>query len=146
MHPDDDIPDHHDADIVIKLYDLRREPVMRESRATINAKYWPASAEEATAPMQRDHPMNAAWRQVSNYWEMVFGMGHHGIVHADYLVENSSEGLSLFARVEPYLAALRTAGWPRLFQHAEWAANETATGRAIMEPFRARVKQRLGER
>ena len=34
-----DAPDHHDADLILKLYDLRREAVMRESRTAINAKF-----------------------------------------------------------------------------------------------------------
>ena len=146
MRPDEDVPDHHDADIIIRLYDLRRETVMRESRRTINAEYWPATPQDATAPMKADHPLNAAWRQTVGYWEMVFGMAHHGIVHADYLVENSGEGLLLFARMEPHLAAIRAAGSPRTLQHAEWAATETAVGRTMMEGIRARVKQRMGGR
>ena len=47
-----DMPDHHDADLVIKLYELRREPVMRESRSAINRQFWPATAEEALAGYQ----------------------------------------------------------------------------------------------
>lgn len=76
-------PDHHDAELVIKLYDLRREAVMRESRDAINAEYWPKDVDEAAAILARDHPLNRAYRQVSTYWEMVFGMAKHGIVHAD---------------------------------------------------------------
>ena len=60
-----DTPDHHDGELVIRLYELRREPVMRESRATILSKYWPASEEEATAVAKAEHPMNAAYRQVA---------------------------------------------------------------------------------
>jgi hypothetical protein len=144
MRPDEDVPDHHDADIIIRLYDLRRETVMRASRRAINAEYWPATPQDATAPMKADHPLNAAWRQTVGYWEMVFGMAHHGIVHADYLVENSGEGLLLFARMEPHLAAIRAAGSPRTLQHAEWVSKETAVGRTMMEGIRARVKQRMG--
>jgi len=42
-----DHPDHHDAEIVMRLYDLRRENVMRESREAINTQFWPRSFEEA---------------------------------------------------------------------------------------------------
>jgi len=134
-----DMPDHHDAELIIKLYDLRREAVLREARATLNREYWPNSVEEAAAPTRLDHPLSTAFRQVATYWEMVFGMAHHGIVHADYLVENSSEGLLFFVRVEPFLAAIRTATNPRYFMHAEWAATATDMGRAIAETHRKRV-------
>jgi hypothetical protein len=139
-------PDHHDADLVLKIYDLRREPVMRESRTAVNSKFWPRSAEEAIAITANDHPLNVAFRQTSGYWEMVYGMARHGIVHPDFLVENNGEGLFLFARVEPYLAAFRAASSPRSFRNAEWVATNCVTGKALMESYRTRVRQALERR
>ena len=139
-------PDHHDADLVLKIYDLRREAVMRESRTAINAKFWPRSAEEAIAVTANDHPLNVAFRQTSGYWEMVYGMARHGIVHPDFLVENNGEGLFLFARVEPYLTAFRAAASPRVFRNAEWVTKNCETGRLLMESYRDRVKRALDAR
>jgi hypothetical protein len=136
-------PDHHDADLVLKLYDLRREAVMRESRDAINSRFWPRSAEEAVAVTAGDHPLNVPFRQTSGYWEMVFGMARHGVVHADFLVENNGEGLFLFARVEPYLTEIRQASSPRAFRNAEWVVANSAVGKTLMEGFRARVKRAL---
>ena len=136
-------PDHHDADLVLKIYDLRREGVMRESRDAINRDFWPRTEAEALAVTQPDHPLNRQYRQTSSYWEMVYGMAKHGIVHADYLCENNGEGLLLYARMEPHLAALRAATNPRALQNAEWLANSCDTGRAVMATFRARVQKRL---
>jgi hypothetical protein len=133
-------PDHHDADLVLKIYDLRREPVMRESRSAINAKYWPRSEAEALAVTAAEHPLNVAFRQTSGYWEMVYGMARHGIIHADFLVENNGEGLLLYARVEPWLVAFRKA---RYFRNAEWVATNCAAGQVLMEGYRARVKRTL---
>jgi hypothetical protein len=136
-------PDHHDADLVLKLYDLRLEAVLRESRSAINAKFWPRSAEEAVAVTAPDHPLHVAFRQTTEYWEMVYGMARHGIIPADFLVENNGEGLFLFARVEPYLQAFRQAASPRSFRNAEWVAGHCETGKALMEGYRARVKRTL---
>jgi hypothetical protein len=136
-----DLPDHHDADLVLRLYELRRDERMRSARESIRRDYWPATAADACAPAAAAHPMNAAWRQTTTYWEMVFGMAHHGIVHADYLVENSVEGLLIFARAEPWLTELRAAAGPRLFRHAEWAATSTEKGRQLMVELRERVKK-----
>jgi len=137
-------PDHHDAELVLKVYDLRREPVMRESRDTINRDYWPRNEAEALAILKPEHPLNRSYRQVSTYWEMVYGLSKHGIVNADFLLDSNGEGLLLFARVEPYLAAIRKATNARVFQKAEWVANSCDVGRTLMEYFRARVKQKLG--
>lgn len=146
MQPLKDLPDHHDADLVLRLYELRREATMREARAGILREYRPATAAEAIAPIARAHPLNPAWRQTTTYWEMVFGMARHGIVHADYLIENSVEGLVLFTRAERWLADIRRASSPRTFRHAEWAATSTDTGRMLMEELRARLEKEMASR
>jgi hypothetical protein len=133
-----DLPDHHDAELILKAYELRREPVMREARQALTTNYWPLTVEEAVAPTGRDHPLNAAWRQVTGYWEMIYGMGRHGIVHADYLVENSGEGLFLYVRIEPFVKEIRAASSPRAFLNTEWAAQETEAGRQSMASLRSR--------
>lgn len=139
-------PDHRDADLILKIYDLRREAVMRESRYAINRDFWPRSAEEVLDVLRADHPLNAAWRQTVGYWEMVYSMARHGIVHGEFLVENNAEGLLLFARVEPHLAALRAATSPRTLRNAEWVATETEIGRAITGMFRTRVAKVLASK
>ena len=139
-------PDHHDADLVLKLYDLRREAVMRESRNAINSKFWPRNAEELIAVTATEHPLNVAFRQTSGYWEMVYGMARHGIIHPDFLVENNGEGLLLYARVEPYLAEFRQAVSPRSFRNSEWVAANCTTGQLLMEGYRTRVKRVLETR
>jgi hypothetical protein len=135
-------PDHHDADLVIKLYDLRREAVMRDSRDAINADYWPKNVEEATAILAPDHPLNRAYRQVSTYWEMVYGMAKNGIVNSNYLLENTGEGMLLFAKVEPFLAAMRANSHARIFIHAEWIANSGDFANQVMERFRTMIAKR----
>lgn len=134
-----ELPDHHDADLVLKLYDLRREQVMRESRSAINSKFWPKSFEDVMAVTKADSPLNAPFRQTSSYWEMVYGMARHGIVNADFLVENNGEGLYLYARVLPYLEKFREATNPRAFRNAEWITTESAMGKAMLEHFKMRV-------
>jgi hypothetical protein len=60
LHVLKESPDHHDADLVLKIYDLRRETVMRESRTAINAKFWPRTSDEAIAVTASEHPLNLA--------------------------------------------------------------------------------------
>jgi hypothetical protein len=136
-------PDHHDAELVLKLYDLRREAVMRESRNAINSRFWPRNADEAVAVTANDHPLNVPFRQTTGYWEMVYSMARHGIIHPDFLVENNGEGLFLYARVEAYLEQLRKATSPRAFRNAEWVVANCVTGKVLMEGYRAKIKQVL---
>jgi len=140
------LPDHHDAELVLRLYELRREPRLREARDAMTSDYWPTSAAEACALIVHSHPLNFAWRMTTTYWEMVFNMAERGIVHPGYLIESSVEGLLLFARAEPWLADIRNAASPRTFRHAEWAATSTDKGRELMTELRTRIKKRMAER
>jgi hypothetical protein len=136
-------PDHHDAELVLRLYDLRRENLMRESRAAISSKYWPKNEEEALAVLKSDHPLNPAFRQVVTYWEMVYGMVKWDVLHGDFMMESSSEGLLVYAKAEPYVASIRERGNPSYFVNAEWVATHVDAGRRALERYRARVGRAL---
>ena len=141
-----DAPDHHDAELVLRLYDLRREALMRESRKFVGGEFWPASADDLLAITRADHPRNAAFRQVSGYWEMAYGMARHGIVNPDYLAEYASEGLFVFAKVQPWLTELRAASFPTAFRNTEWLATHSDTGKELFAHFRQRVEKALAAR
>jgi hypothetical protein len=131
-------PDYQDADLVLRLYEMRREPVMREARRALITGYNPMTLEDCLAVVAPDHPHNAAYRQVGSYWEMAYGMIKHGIVHGDYMMESNGEGMLLFTRVEPWLAQLREKAGPFAFANAEWVATHCDRGQAVATRFRAR--------
>jgi len=135
-----DFPDHHDAELVLRLYELRREPVLRSARDTITREFWPRSIEDVQAVVAWDHPMNTAFRQVVGYWELAYGLGRHGIVHAEYLAEASGgEALTLYAKLAPFLDELRETAGPRFFRNIEWIATETELGREFVARMTPRV-------
>jgi len=131
-------PTHADADLVLKLYDLRREALMRESRKTM-VRWVPRSFEEVRAIAALEHPDNAAWRQVSSYFEYAFGFARHGIVPADFLAEYNGEGLFLYAKIEPFLAQFRAEVSPTAFGNAEWVVQNSPWARERLKLLRARV-------
>lgn len=139
-------PDHHDADLALRVYDLRRETVMRESRAAINQKFWPKSFEDIQAIAKAEHPLNPAYRQVASFWEMVYGFAKHGIVHPDFWLESNGEGLFVFAKVAPFLDRIRAELSPTAFSNAEWIARESAVGQRLFALFSERVKKALASK
>jgi hypothetical protein len=139
-------PDHHDAELAIRAYELRREPVMRESRAAINQKFWPKTFEDVLAVVKPDHPLNAAYRQVGSYWEMVYGFAKHGIVHPDFWLESNGEGIYVLAKVAPFLEPIRKELNPTAYRNAEWISKESAEGRRLLAMFSERVKKTLAAR
>ena len=139
-----DFPDHHDADIVLRLYEMRREPVMRESRAVLLRTLLPTSVDDVLGVVKSDHPLNAAWRQVTSYWEMAYGMVRHGVLHADFMLDSNGEGLVLYARVAPFVEEYRKqANSPRAFRNAEWVATQTDAGRQLFALFTERARKQL---
>jgi hypothetical protein len=140
-----DFADHHDAEIVLKLYELRREPVMRDARHAINSKFFPRSIEEVVAVTKTDHPLNAAFRQTSSYWEMAYALARHGVVQPEFMLESCGEGLYLFAKVRPFLAALRESYNPDIFRNAEWIAESCDLARSKVAFFTKRIQATVAQ-
>ncbi len=134
-------PDYQDADLILRLYDMRREPVMRDSRDAMFRDFAPRSFDELKAITNNpQHPLNRAWRQTSSYWEMAYGFAKHGIVNADYLAENCGEGLFLFAKVAPYLEQFRAEGSPTAFQNTEWIVKNSRAAAQRFETVKKRIE------
>ncbi len=97
-----------DADLILKLYELRTEATMREARAWMNGKFFPRTAEEFFAvTTARTAPENAWFRQVLSYWEMAAAFVLHGALNADLFVDCNSEPFFLYAKFLPLLPEIR---------------------------------------
>lgn len=135
-----DYPDHEDANLILRCYELRQETVLRESRSRIVGQFQPKSFDEFMEATGPGAPLNAAFRQVHTYWEMVYNFVRNGVVHADFFIEsNNGEGLYLFAKVHPFLAQIRERVGPRSFHNAEWVATNCESGRQLFARHQARV-------
>jgi hypothetical protein len=97
-----------DAEIILRLYELRTEPVLRQARAWMTGEFWPNTAEEffAVAQNPRD-PHNAYFRQVTTYWEMAAAMVLHGAVSVELFVDCNGEGFFILAKFAHILEAIR---------------------------------------
>ncbi|MEQ1604306.1 MAG: hypothetical protein ABL999_05500 [Pyrinomonadaceae bacterium] len=93
------------ADLILKLYDLRREAKMREARNWIFG-FNPTSAEEYWQTMM-DPEVGAYLRMVSSYWDMAGALVNHGAIDADMFNDTVGEHYMVFAKIEPILGALR---------------------------------------
>lgn len=140
--PSKDFPDHHDAELLLRAYELRREPVLRAARKLITVDWWPKSLADLQAIVSWEHQDNAAFRQVTSYWELIYGMARHGIVHGEYMADSAGgEGMILLAKVYPWLTELRQTTGPRFLRNTEWVATETDTGREQFLRLRDRVEK-----
>jgi hypothetical protein len=97
-----------DAEIILKLYELRTETVMRQARAWITGEFWPETADDYFAVTGNPaHPHNAHLRQVLSYWEMAAALVLHGAVSAELFVDSNAEGFFILAKLAHILPVIR---------------------------------------
>ena len=97
-----------DAEIILRLYELRTEAEMRKARAWVMGEFWPTSAEEFYAVAENTTDPHNAWlRQVISYWEMAATMVLHGAVSAELFVDCNGEGFFLLAKFAHILDGIR---------------------------------------
>ncbi len=106
------------ADLILKLYDLRREAKMRDARNWVFS-FNPASADEILQTMM-DPEVGPYLRMVTSYWEMAASLVNHGAIDADMFNDSAGEHFVVFAKIEPHLAKLRELfDSPDAFKHIE---------------------------
>ena len=93
------------ADLILKLYDLRREEKMRTARNWIFS-FHPTSADHYFQTMM-DPEVGGYLRMVTSYWDMAAALVNHGAIDADMFTETVGEHIMVFAKVQPFLAELR---------------------------------------
>lgn len=133
---------HADAELILKLYDLRREAVMRQARDFV-ATFAPTSLDEMMAvTFAFGTKENAYVRQVLGYWEMVASLITHGALNAELAQDTLGEMNFVYARVQPFLKEMRQKlNSPEFLQNLEKVVEGTPEGRERL----ARMQQRMAE-
>ena len=95
------------AELILSLYDLRREAVMREARSYIGGDFLPASADELVAIVTGGGREGAFVLQVYGYWDMVAAFVRHGALTAALVYDTCQEMYFQYAKIQPYLGEFR---------------------------------------
>lgn len=133
------LPNHHDAELVLKLYDLRRESVMREARNWM-ATFAPKSMDDVMAVVGNfTTKENAYFRQVCSYWEMVAALIAHGTLNADLAFDTLGEMYFVYAIIEPFLEDMRKRfNSPDVFAMVQKVVESNPKGRERVKQVQAR--------
>ena len=134
-------PTTGDAQLILHLYDLRREAEMRKARSWW-AGFWPQNADEvmkiATA---YSTPENAWLRQVLGYWDMCASLVLRGALNEDLFFDNGGEMWFILAKVSLFLKELREKmKTPQLMGRVERLATRTKEGRERLRTMEARAE------
>ncbi|MFY9744148.1 MAG: hypothetical protein WA252_05795 [Candidatus Sulfotelmatobacter sp.] len=133
-----------DAQLILQLYDLRREAEMRKARNWWFVSFWPRSAEDFMKIAFTPGSQENNWlRQVSGYWSMAASFVLQGALNADLFLQPavSGEMFIVFAKVHPFLKELRQkAGDPHMFATIEKVINSSKFGRERLKFMLKRVE------
>jgi hypothetical protein len=93
------------ADLILKLYELRREATMREARNWF-VSFFPESTQEVMQTMI-DLRTSGYFRMVTTYWDMAASFVNHGAVDEEMFAEITGEHVIVFSKIEPFLEEMR---------------------------------------
>ena len=111
-----------DADLIIKLYDLRRDATMRKARNFFALEFFPKSADDVKAVLfnAEEHPEhNAYFRQVISYWEMAAAMVNHGSIDQALFFDANGEFFGVWAKIGDFIEDLRASLGPQFLINLE---------------------------
>jgi len=136
----------HDAQLILKLYDLRREEEMRKARHWLTAEFWPQSADEFIKVVNSFPSQENAWfRQVGGYWDMAASLVVHGALNEELFLQPGccGEMFFIFAKVYPFLKEFRAkTNNPDAFANIEKIATGSKLARKRLERVLKNVENR----
>lgn len=109
---------HEQVNLLLRLYDTRREPRLREAREWYGTNFHPKTPEDVMRICPPGSRENAFMRMVLSYWEMVASIVNRGLIDEDFFFENSGEQWVVFEQVKPVLAA-----WRSMFSSPKFLSN-----------------------
>jgi hypothetical protein len=129
-----------EAGLVLKLYELRREEVMRKARNWMAMEFNPESLEDIEKAIFGEH--SAYYRMVVSYWEMACSFVTNGAIDAQMFNDANSEHVFYFAKLQPFLKELREKnGTPTAYQHLEKVVMGIPDIDARLEVTRVNIKR-----
>jgi hypothetical protein len=133
-----------DAQLIMQLYDLRREAEMRKARQWWLSEFWPANVDDFLKVSQAmGTPENNWLRQVSSYWSMAASFALNGALNAELFLQPSISGemVFVFAKVHPFLKELRQKlNDPHSFKNIEDIIHSSKFGRERLKLTLQRVQ------
>jgi hypothetical protein len=108
------------ANMMLRLYELRREPKLREARDWMSANFHVKSVEEAMRLCPPGSKESAYMRMVMGYWEMVAAIANRGRVDEELFFETNGEQWGVWEQVKPVIGAWREMfKSPKMFSNLE---------------------------
>lgn len=139
-------PTAADAELILKLYDLRREAELRKARNWWLTQFWPENIDDFIKIAMALGTQENNWlRQAGGYWEMAASLALHGTVSTELFLEPSFSGEMFFfyAKVRPFLKELREKMQaPNIFANVEKLINSSEQAKEFLKGTENRIASR----
>jgi hypothetical protein len=123
----------------LRLFELRREPVLREARDWFLREFTPETFDELIALVSGER--NASFRMVTGYWDMAASLVTSGAIDGEAFLAANGEVFAAFSKVQPFLSQIRQAtGEPDYCKHVEAVVLAAPGAEAILERRRAAAR------
>jgi hypothetical protein len=109
---------HEQVNLMLHLYEMRREPKLREARDWVGANFHPKNLEDGMRIAPPGSQENTYLRMVLGYWEMVASIVNRGLVDEELFFENSGEQWGLWQQIKGVVPA-----WREMFGGPQFLAN-----------------------
>lgn len=114
---------HNDAELILKLYDMRRENRLRDARKWFAASFKVKTFDDFTKLCPAGSEPNASYRMATTYWEMVASFLTSGVLNPELFYQSGRELLFTWERLRDIVPAIRESyGNPREFRNLELAS------------------------
>ena len=139
---------HQDADLILKLYDLRRDETMRKARNFMFYDFFPQSADDVKALFaNKEKPeFNAYFRQVTSYWEMAAAMVNHGSIDQPLFFDTNGEFFAVWAKICDFIEDLRAFFGPQYLVNLEKLIAAHPNGAQRVQAFKERFNTLAAQR
>jgi hypothetical protein len=127
-----------EAELILKLYELRREETMRKARDWYFLEFNPESLADYTNAVFGEH--SGYVRMVSTYWDMAAALVNHGAISAELFNDANSEHYPVFAKLQPILGEVRAKYGPNFMKNLEQLISTTPGGLERVAATRERLK------
>ena len=136
---------HKQANLLLKLYDLRREPRLREARAWFVQNFDAKTQEEMSKKYPMGSEANASFRMVVTYWEMAASLVNRGLIEDELFFENAGEAWFVWERLRALAPGVRAASKnPHAWSHLEALAKRMEEWQERRAPgHMATMRQRM---
>jgi len=134
-------PSAADGQLILQLYDLRREAEMRKARKWYAGSFWPETADDyAKVASAYSIPENAWLRQVISYWDMAAALVLNGALNEALFFDTCGEMWFTLARISPILKEIRTQMQsPELLERVQKLATKSKAGKDRLKKQEARA-------